>query len=77
MRVDGRGKYCPWELDSDTVQQIWAEVCVLAKAGERLFLPPELESYAKEEHRRALGFPVFVLDGPEQIGGILDAIQAP
>lgn len=24
-----------------------------------------------------LGFPAFVLDGPEQIGGILDAIQAP
>ena len=26
---------------------------------------------------KTLGFPVFVLDRPEQIGGILDAIQAP
>ncbi len=26
---------------------------------------------------KSLGFPVFVLDRPEQIGGILDAIQAP
>lgn len=26
---------------------------------------------------KTLGFPVFVLDRPEQIGGILDAIQPP
>lgn len=32
-----------------------------------------------KRHRqlRALGFRVYVLDNPEQIGGILDAIQTP
>jgi predicted P-loop ATPase len=54
VKVPGNGKYKPWELDTDTVKQIWAEVMVLAKAGEKLFLPPELEAYAKEEQRLAM-----------------------
>ncbi len=31
---------------------------------------------ARHRLLRKLGFAVFVLDGPEQIGGILDAIRA-
>jgi len=54
VKVMGNGKYKPWDLDSETVQQIWAEVQVLAKAGEELFLPPELETFAKEEQREAM-----------------------
>lgn len=54
VKVPGNGKYKPWDLDADTVKQIWAEVMALAKAGEKLFLPPELEAYAKEEQRLAM-----------------------
>lgn len=35
-------------------------------------------SLQKARHKllRRLGFPVFVIDGTEQIGGVLDAIQS-
>ena len=54
MKVPGNGKYKPWDLDAETIDQIWAEVMVHAKAGEKLFLPPELETYAREEQREAM-----------------------
>jgi predicted P-loop ATPase len=54
VKVTGEGKWKPWDLDTATVQQIWAETLVYAKAGERLFLSPELEEYAREEQREAL-----------------------
>lgn len=54
VKVLGNGKYKPWDMDEDTVRQVWAEVMVYAKAGEKLYLPPELEDYAKEEQRAAM-----------------------
>jgi hypothetical protein len=54
VRVTGNGKYKPWQMDTETVQQIWAETALLAKGGEKLYLPPELEDYAKAEQRGAL-----------------------
>ena len=54
MKVPGNGKYKPWDMDEDTVKQVWAEVMVYAKAGEKLYLSPELEDYAKEEQRAAM-----------------------
>lgn len=54
VRVSGQGTYKPWELDRETVMQIWAEVRVLAEAGERLYLDAELEEYAREEQRLAM-----------------------
>lgn len=54
VKVPGNGKYKPWEMDEDTVKQVWAEVMVYAKAGEKLYLSPELEDYAKEEQRAAM-----------------------
>ena len=54
VRVSGKGKHKPWDLDDETVEQIWAEVKTIAKAGEKLFLPNELEAYAKEEQRKAM-----------------------
>ena len=54
VKVPGSGKYKPWDMDEDTVKQVWAEVMVYAKAGEKLYLPPELEDYAKEEQRAAM-----------------------
>ena len=54
VKVPGNGKYKPWDMDADTVRQVWAEVMVYAKAGEKLYLSPELEDYAKEEQRAAM-----------------------
>ena len=54
VKVPGNGRYKPWDMDEDTVKQVWAEVMVYAKAGEKLYLSPELENYAKEEQRAAM-----------------------
>ena len=54
VNVTGRGKYKPWQMTPEVVQQIWAEAAVLARAGEKLYLPPELEDYAKLEQRGAM-----------------------
>ncbi len=54
VKVTGKGKYKAWDLDQDTVQQIWAEVKVIAKAGEKLYLPADLEEFAKDEQRAAM-----------------------
>lgn len=54
VRVGGNGKYKPWQMTPEVVGQIWAETAVLAKAGEKLYLEPELEEYAKVEQRDAM-----------------------
>ncbi|MGN0241921.1 MAG: VapE domain-containing protein [Candidatus Weimeria sp.] len=53
IKVDGNGRYHSWQLDQDTVDQIWAEVKLL-EPDEPLYLPPELEEYAKDEQRQAM-----------------------
>ena len=54
VHVSGEGKRKPWDLDQETVDQIWAETKVLAQAGEELFLDHSLEELAKEEQREAM-----------------------
>lgn len=54
VKVNGKGKYAPWDLDSDTVKQIWAEVKVIAKSGETLTLSDQLEEFAKMEQCKAM-----------------------
>lgn len=54
VRVTGNSKYKPWQMAPEIVQQIWAETAVLAKAGEKLYLPPDLEDHAKLEQRGAM-----------------------
>lgn len=54
VKVTGEGKYKPWDLTPEIVRQIWAEVAVLAEAGEKLYLPSDLENYAKQEQRVAM-----------------------
>ena len=54
IKLSGSSKYRPWQMTSELVQQIWAEVMILADAGEKLYLPPDLEEYAKEEQREAM-----------------------
>ena len=52
--VPGTGTRKPWELTQAEVDQIWAEVLVLVKAGELLTLPEELEAQAKTEQNNAM-----------------------
>ena len=54
VKVSGESKYKPWDMTKEIVDQIWAEVVLLAKAGEPLFLSPELEKFAAEEQREAM-----------------------
>ena len=54
VKVAGDGRYKPWNLDDGTIRQIWAEVKVLAEAGETLYLPSGLEEQAKREQRDAM-----------------------
>ncbi len=54
VKATGEGKYKPWQMTPEIVQQIWAETAVLAKAGEKLYLPPDLEAYAQKEQRAAM-----------------------
>ena len=54
VKVSGEGKYKPWDLDSATVLQIWAEAAECAKAGERLYLDAGLEEYARKEQSEAM-----------------------
>src|SRR5690606_13814861 len=50
----GKGrKGAPWDLDQETIDQIWAEAVVRYKVGEPRYLPPHLVEVAKaiqEEH---------------------------
>jgi hypothetical protein len=41
-------------MTREVVQQIWAEVKVLATAGEKLYLDPSLETFANNEQREAM-----------------------
>ena len=54
VTVPGTGPRKPWDLDKSIVDQIWAETIEHVKAGEKLFLPPELESLAKKEQAAAM-----------------------
>ena len=54
VKVSGQGKYKPWDLTQEIVDQVWAEVKVIATSGETLFLDHTLEDYAKQEQRLAM-----------------------
>lgn len=54
VKVNGRGKYSPWDISDETLQQIWAEVKVMAVQGEKLYLSPDLETFARKEQRDAM-----------------------
>ena len=54
VKVTGQGKYKPWDMAEKVVQQIWAEVAEIAKAGEKLYLDADLEAFAKQEQREAM-----------------------
>ena len=70
VKVTGNGKYQPWDLDAETIQMIWAEAMVLARAGEPLYLPPELEAMAKEEQ-------VLAMEHDEREGVVAEYLDMP
>lgn len=54
VKVPGHGKYSPWEISKDTIDQLWAEAQVYEEAGEPLYLEPELETIAASQQREAM-----------------------
>lgn len=53
IKVTGVSNQHPWEMTQDLVDQIWAEVKMVSEK-ENLYLPPELEKYAKQEQNSAM-----------------------
>lgn len=54
VHVNGKGQKQSWELTSEVVAQIWAEVKHYVKTGEKLYLDEKQMILAKEEQREAM-----------------------
>ena len=54
VTTPGIGARKPWELDQETINQIWAETIRLVEEGEKLYLPADLEAMAKKEQSAAM-----------------------
>ena len=54
VKVPGNGIKKPWQLTSEDIRQIWAEVVLFAEKGEKLFLDEDLEKYASVEQNAAM-----------------------
>ena len=54
VKTLGGGSKCSWDVTQEEVLQIWAEVMHYVKAGEKLYLDPEVEALAKAEQREAM-----------------------
>ena len=79
--VKARGGICP-KFTSPGFDGMPDRICLM-KNGRMAFIEVKAPGkkprpLQKARHRmlRALGFKVFVLDRPEQIGGIIDEIQS-
>lgn len=53
IKVTGGSELHPWDLTQEIINQIWAEIKVIADT-EDLYLPSELETYAKQEQNSAM-----------------------
>lgn len=54
VKTPGGGSKLSWDVTQEDVLQIWAEVMHYVKAGEKLYLDPEVEALAKAEQREAM-----------------------
>ena len=54
VKTPGTGEKKPWEISDEDVKQIWAEALYRVKEGEKLYLPVDLEGYAKDEQASAM-----------------------
>ena len=70
VSVNGNGKYSPWDLTQEIIDQIWAEVKEIVKAGEDLYLSPELEEVARTEQR-------FAMEPDEREGLVRNYLDTP
>ena len=70
VKIPGSNDKQSWQLTDEDIWQIWAETLVYYKAGERLYLPANLEADARVEQLEALeiddreGFVREYLDTP-------------
>ena len=54
VRTPGTGKWKPWDLTKEDIEQIWAEVLVLIDQGEKLYLDSNMERYSTAEQAFAM-----------------------
>lgn len=54
IKTPGGSMRRSWQLTNEDVRQIWAEVLVYVKCGEKLYLDPGMEQLAKAEQREAM-----------------------
>jgi predicted P-loop ATPase len=54
VKTPGNSTKKPWDLTQEEVNQIWAEAVYLLGQGEKLYLDPKLENYAKAEQKDAM-----------------------
>ncbi|MBQ6943065.1 MAG: hypothetical protein IJN43_01930 [Ruminococcus sp.] len=54
VKTPGTGTWKPWELTQFDIDMMWAEALVYVNENEPLFLPAELESYARSEQSAAM-----------------------
>jgi putative DNA primase/helicase len=54
VHVDGSSKKHSWDLDEETVKQIWAEAIVYYQEGEKLFLEGEIAEMAENQQTAAI-----------------------
>ena len=70
VKTPGSGSKHSWDITAEEIGQIWAEVLVYVKAGEKLHLAADMESLAKEEQREAL-------ESDEREGLVRDFLETP
>lgn len=54
VKTPGSRNRHPWDIDEHEINQIWAETLEYAKAGEKLYLEPDLQEVAKAEQLEAM-----------------------
>lgn len=54
VKTPGGGARMSWQLTEQEILQVWAEVLVYVKAGEKLYLDSNMEEQAKNEQREAM-----------------------
>jgi putative DNA primase/helicase len=54
VKTPGGGSKHSWDINTEEIEQIWAEVLVYVNAGERLYLSAAENMLAKDEQRNAM-----------------------
>jgi putative DNA primase/helicase len=70
VRTTDSARLHSWELDQETVDQIWAETLLYVERGEKLYLNAAMELLAKQEQLNAL-------ETDEREGVIEDYLETP